>query len=91
MNQVERIKKMEGILDEAKSVFQDLEKSLERYESIRKDLRTLDRYFSSEQWMKDYTADEEGRLPKDLKRGVLSEDGIYNLLERIREITGGSR
>ena len=26
-------------------------------------------------------ADEAGLLPKDLKRGVLSEDGIYNLLE----------
>ena len=86
MNQVERIKKMEGLLDEAKSVFQDLEKSLERYESIRKDLRTLDRYFSSEQWMKDYTADEEGRLPKDLKRGILSEDALYDLFEQEREI-----
>jgi len=27
-----------------------------------------------------------GKLPKRLKRGVLSEDGIYNMLERNKEI-----
>ena len=31
--------------------------------------------------------DEEGRFPKELKRGVLSEDGIWNLLERNKELT----
>jgi hypothetical protein len=30
--------------------------------------------------------DQQGRLPKDLKRGVLSEDGIWNLLEDYREL-----
>ena len=30
--------------------------------------------------LKDFEADEAGKLPKDLKRGVLSEDGIYDLL-----------
>ena len=30
--------------------------------------------------------DEQGKLPRDLKRGVLSEDAIYNLLERNREL-----
>ena len=34
----------------------------------------------------DLADDEAGRLPKGLKRGVLSEDGIYNLLERYREL-----
>ena len=86
MNQIERITKMEAILDNAKSVFQDLENCLARYEEIRKDLRTLDRYYSSEQWMKDYTADEEGRLPKDLKRGILAEDALFDLFEQEREI-----
>lgn len=28
----------------------------------------------------DFADDESGLLPKDLKRGVLSEDGIWNLL-----------
>ena len=28
----------------------------------------------------DFEADDAGKLPKDLKRGVLSEDGIYDVL-----------
>ena len=39
--------------------------------------------------VKDFEADEEGKLPADLKRGVLSEDGIYNLLtdyQRLKEL-----
>ena len=29
---------------------------------------------------------EAGQLPSDLKRGVLSEDGLYNLLNNADEI-----
>ena len=29
----------------------------------------------------DYEADERGELPPDLKRGVLSQDALYDLLE----------
>ena len=34
----------------------------------------------SPQWMKDFEADEAGKLPADLKRGVLSEDAVYDLI-----------
>ena len=34
----------------------------------------------------EYRADETGKLPPDLKRGVLSEDGIWNLLADYRDI-----
>lgn len=44
-------------------------------------LKALSEYYSSDAWKRDYAADEAGLLPKDLKRGVLSEDGIYALLE----------
>ena len=44
-------------------------------------LKALSDYYSSSAWKRDYAADEAGLLPKDMKRGVLSEDGIYNLLE----------
>jgi hypothetical protein len=37
-------------------------------------------------WKQDFAADEAGKLPSDLKRGVLSEDGIWNLLSDYREI-----
>jgi hypothetical protein len=35
--------------------------------------------------MADYQADEKGELPSDLKRGVLSEDGLWNLLSNIQK------
>ena len=44
-------------------------------------LKALSKYYSSDAWKRDYAADEAGLFPKDLKRGVLSEDGIYALLE----------
>ena len=44
-------------------------------------LKALSDYYSSPVWKRDFAADEAGLLPKDMKRGVLSEDGIYNLLE----------
>ena len=44
-------------------------------------LKALSDYYGSDEWKRDYAADEAGLLPKDLKRGVLSEDGIYALLE----------
>lgn len=40
----------------------------------------LSAYLDSGQWLEDYRLDEEGKLPADLKRGVLSEDTLYNLL-----------
>ena len=44
-------------------------------------LRTLSGYYGSAAWKRDFAADEAGLLPKSLRRGVLSEDGLYDLLE----------
>ena len=49
------------------------------------DLRELTDYYESPLWREDFEADEQGLLPQGLKRGVLSEDGLYNLLDRLRE------
>lgn len=48
-------------------------------------LKTLEDYYTNGQWLKDYVLDEMGYLPADLKRGVLSEDGVCNLLDDIRQ------
>ena len=44
------------------------------------DMRVLTAYMDSGDWLRDYTADEQGRIPKGMKRGVLSQDGLYNLV-----------
>ena len=43
-------------------------------------VRLLDEYYTSGEWQEDYEADEGGLLPADLKRGVLSQDGLYDVL-----------
>lgn len=43
-------------------------------------LRTLSAYMDSGEWLQDYEADEAGLLPRDMQRGVLSQDALYNLL-----------
>ena len=79
MNQLERISLMEQYLDEAKAI-------LKAYREIQPKLRELAGYYSGGDWRKDFEDDEAGSLPKDLKRGVLSEDAVYNLLSKNAEI-----
>ena len=54
-------------------------------DSIREDVRILDEYYHSPLWRSDFEADEAGKLPAGLPRGVLSEDGIFNAIEAYRE------
>ncbi len=59
--------------------------SAEELMSVQDQVSSLEAYYRSRDWRLDYTADEAGLLPAELKRGVLSEDGIYNLLETYHE------
>lgn len=43
-------------------------------------------YYHSPAWQEDYTADERGELPPGLKRGVLAQDTVYDLLTRNDEL-----
>ena len=60
--------------------------ALEQKASVQTDIRELSAYYGSDLWMEDYEADEAGALPEELKRGVLSEDGLYNLLAAYEEV-----
>lgn len=70
----DRIRFYEGIYDELLEMSQGAQISNEEIK-----LKLLDDYYTSGQWQRDYEADEAGMLPDDLKRGVLSEDGVFNL------------
>ena len=80
MKQIERIQYYETVLDAAKAAIRELADALENYNSIQNKIRELEKYYESPLWMKDYKDDEEGKIPRDLKRGVLSEDAVYNIL-----------
>ena len=83
---VKRVTEMEGIYDQALNIMDNVENSPEEFLGFQKELMRLADYYSSQDWKDDFALDEEGKLPQDLKRGVLSEDGVYNLLERNKEL-----
>ena len=82
--QLERIKRMEQCFDKALAAMKD--GSADSLKAIEEDIAELSKYYGSELWKQDFAADEAGQLPPDLKRGVLSEDGIWNLLTEYGEI-----
>ena len=82
----ERIGEMEEILERASSLISVLENNLSEFEKIQPDISKLEKYYTGKDWKNDLKLDEQGKLPSDLKRGVLSEDGIYNLLEKNSEL-----
>ena len=67
---VERIRVMETYLTKATELL-----------NKRKLTRSEKKSFTSEAWKFDFKLDELGKLPDDLKRGVLSEDGIADILD----------
>ena len=89
MKRVDRITHIEGLLDKSMEVIGRLEQALEDFAALKPDIAKLEAYYTSPQWHKDFEADEAGKLPKDLKRGVLSEDGVGNVLDdykRLKEV-----
>ena len=82
----ERIEAMETILDTANEKLDDLEQAITALREYQNEIQTLETYYTGADWKKDLALDEAGKLPTDLKRGVLSEDGIYHMLERNREL-----
>lgn len=83
-DRIERIEKMEALLNHLSKVMQQAEQALEQLEQNETALQELTAYYTSPLWMEDFQADERGELPRELKRGVLSEDGVYNLLWQYR-------
>ena len=82
--QVERITRYEEIMHRAEQMIRDY--SEDSADLLRDLIAELEWYYSSDEWKQDFEADEAGLLPSDLKRGVLSEDGIYDLLEECRAL-----
>lgn len=85
--QLARIRKMERCLNRASAAVKRLEAALDKWEDAQEAIAALNGYYGSDLWKQDLADDEAGRLPADLKRGVLSEDGIWNLLTDCRELT----
>ena len=86
MMKTERIIQMEQRMERTTAAGDAMEAALEQYKAAQNDLAALDAYLGGPDWRADRDDDEAGRLPDGLRRGVLSEDGIWNLMERDREL-----
>jgi len=60
--------------------------SLDMLSGKWEDIIALDEYMDSGQWLRDYEADERGEIDKDLPRGVLSQDALYDTLQELQEV-----
>ncbi len=84
--QIARIRTMEQRMNRVAAAVKRLSVALDKWESAQEDITALGEYYGSDLWRQDFADDEAGLLPADLKRGVLSEDGLWNLLVDVREL-----
>ncbi len=80
---IERVRRMELYFDTIHRALQENVNILHDL-PLRAMLDVLTAYYDGGQWLSDYEADERGELPPDLKRGVLSQDGVYELFSQIQ-------
>ncbi|MBO5994286.1 MAG: type II 3-dehydroquinate dehydratase [Firmicutes bacterium] len=74
----DRVRRMEAIMDRVAEAAGG-----ERNEGFDADVKTLEEYYAKN-WREDFELDEAGGFPAGMKRGVLSEDGLYDLLEEVK-------
>ena len=77
---------MEERYDQLEKSVRALQVAVANCENFKDNFKALKRYQKSGKWQKDYEADEQGKIPAELKRGVLSQDGLYNLLQDATEV-----
>lgn len=86
MTNPQRISRMEQLFDRTSEAVTELSAALDKYQAAQEAIATLSAYYGSDEWKQDFADDEAGLLPTGLKRGVLSEDEIWNLLAEVREL-----
>ena len=77
---------MEQHLDKVQAAIKSLELAIEQYVEAQESIEKLKTYLSSKEWKKDFRDSEAGKLPDGLKCGVLSEDGIWNMLDDVNTL-----
>lgn len=82
---VNRVQQMEQYMDEVSEALKISPNKVKEDRMLCEKIKILTNYMDSGLWLADYEADERGELPKDLKRSVLSQDGLYNLICEVEE------
>lgn len=80
---IDRVRRMERYFDTLLQIWHSNPQLIYEEGPVRDMLRTLMDYYENGQWMEDYQLDEQGALPADLKRGILSEDALYDFFSEM--------
>lgn len=78
--QLERIAHYEQLMTELAKDMEDLEELLKTLQETQQTATALSKYYSSSDWTLDKDFSESECFPEHRTSGVLSEDGLYNLL-----------
>jgi hypothetical protein len=76
----ENIRKMNDILLRLESILSVAEALLEEWKAIQPEYETLENYYDSPQWRKDYFDSNDGKIPDDVPQWVLTQDAIFDAI-----------
>ena len=91
---IQRIRTFEAVYENLNALSSELDSvrsDKERNKIVGKMSKEIDKlmgYLMSTDWMIDVLLDQKGKLPTDLKRDVLKQDTLTDLLERLEKIEG---
>lgn len=85
-NRIKNIQKQEENFDKTEEALKELQSALDKWKQIRPSFDELMAYYSGPQWQEDYEADSKGEFV-DLKRGILSQDAVYDLYHKERSLS----
>lgn len=81
MNTIQRVEKMEAIMNATNAQLEALNAALEQLENAQQDIAAFSQYYGSQEWFDD----RETELPSTVHCGVLGEDLPYNTVIDYRE------
>lgn len=85
MKNYDHIEKMEAIMNWHADAVRALESQLTALDQHRADYAALMAYYYSEQRNQDLDDDANDLIPKEMRRGVLSEDELFDLMGEYRD------
>ncbi len=83
---IENIKKNEEKLDRVLNILSALETAIDQLKEEENAIKEINAYYGSQEWFRDVEDFDSGKIER-IKAGVLSEDAVWNMNERIKELT----
>lgn len=83
---LDRIRRLESLYNEWAAMLPALEAAQAQWQAAQQKLQVLREYYFEGDWRADVEADEAGRIPSTLARGILTEDTLYNAFIAEREL-----